>query len=33
MAPTAAETSDHGGTIDVFRLIALRDRLLRALEP
>ena len=33
MAPVAAETSDHGGTIDVFRLIALRDRLLGALEP
>ncbi|WP_341631141.1 MerR family transcriptional regulator [Sphingomonas agri] len=32
-APVAAETSDHGGTIDVFRLIALRDRLLGALEP
>jgi DNA-binding transcriptional MerR regulator len=33
VAPAAAGISDQGGTIDVFRLIALRNRLLAALEP
>ena len=32
VAPEASETSDRGG-IDVFRLVALRNRLLAALEP
>ena len=32
MAPAAAEASDHGDGVDVFRLIALRNRLLAALE-
>ena len=32
-APQAAEASDNGGGVDVFRLITLRNRLLAALEP
>jgi DNA-binding transcriptional MerR regulator len=33
IAPEAAEASDHGAGVDVFRLISLRNRLLAALEP
>ena len=34
MAQAASEASDHeGGGVDVFRLIALRDRLAAALKP
>jgi DNA-binding transcriptional MerR regulator len=33
IAPEAAEASDHGNSIDVFRLISLRNRLLAALDP
>jgi DNA-binding transcriptional MerR regulator len=33
ITPVTAETRDRGGTVDVFRLIALRNRLLGALEP
>ena len=33
IAPEAAEASDHGNAIDVFRLISLRNRLLAALDP
>ncbi|HWJ37564.1 MAG TPA: hypothetical protein VNR86_02220, partial [Sphingomicrobium sp.] len=32
-APALAEASDRGSGVDVFRLIALRNRLLAALEP
>ena len=32
-APGLAEASDRGAGVDVFRLIALRNRLLAALEP
>ena len=32
-APAAAEASDQVSSVDVFRLIALRNRLLAALEP
>jgi DNA-binding transcriptional MerR regulator len=33
IAPEAADVSDHGTGVDVFRLISLRNRLLAALDP